>query len=1084
MRSSAASGINCVGVAPDGRHLRFPALGAITGDWGGGYDVGLAAVFAGARSEDGRGPDQPRARRPCATSSCGLRSRSREAIHGGQVASRGLIELAPRRLRRGGARRGRSGNRRAPRHRGRRAGAVAITARLDLAPSRSRCCWAEGCLAQETDGSSARSRKACATSGDTSWSTAPRRPRRSRALRPRRARSRRGGASAGPRRARGCRRFRRGARGGGIADGRRPIRAGDTRLSWKRRPGRRSARPPHRGRRVHGARWSVRLGKSTALRMLAGLEDVDEGGIWVGGRDVTYARPKNRDVAMVFQNYALYPYLTVAANIGFPLKVAKVAGDERDRRVREVAEMLGLGDLLERSPPSSPAASASESRWDARSSPAQRLPHGRAALEPRRQAARPDARGRRGLQARLGVTTVYVTHDQAEAMTLGHRVAVLKDGRLQQCAAPREPVRPTHEHLRRRLHRLTRDEPVHGPRPNGSVPRRSVALGAATSARSRLAASAAASSAFGPRRLEVAADGIPAVVEVVEELGADSYVFCLGGRRWRSTAHGSLGRAAHPAARRHVSRCARVPAKPTSSIPRPGSASRTEMTRGAIQPPDVATPKAPYSPVVVSGDHVYTAGQVAFDATGAVVAMTMEAQTRRALENLRSCLAAAGCGLDDVVKVNAYLGDLATSTSTTRSTASSSPSPIRHGPRCRQGSRQGSSSRSRRSPDVRRELRRSRRRRRSSTPTDSERNLARWQEHCDRHGLANRPHVKTHRCVEIARRQLSLGAVGITCQKLSEAETMADAGLRRHPRAVQHRRRRQARAPARPARAGHARGLGRRRSAPARASPRRRRGVARGWACSSTATRASAGRASRAPRRPRTSPSPSGHEGLRFDGFLTPPRSRRCSSALLEAAAAGVGNAGSSQRWCRPEGRPRCGRAVRCARRDRVSSRQLRLLRPHVDRGRCRLLSTTLRSRCTRRRQPAGAGSSNPRRGLQGADVGDPARRPRFGLVLEAPNSVIVKLAKSTPTSNSRRTSSSSASGCASSRTTVASWSASSMSWTITRNGRVEATWRVDARSRSEIERALISLRIGSCYFHDRGEALGLLGRPYSFFES
>ena len=91
-------------------------------------------------------------------------------------------------------------------------------------------------------------------------------------------------------------------------------------------------------------------GKSTALRMLAGLEDVDEGGIWIGDRDVTYERPRDRDVAMVFQSYALYPYLTVAQNIAFPLKMARVKRDERDRRVRQVAELLGLADLLERKP--------------------------------------------------------------------------------------------------------------------------------------------------------------------------------------------------------------------------------------------------------------------------------------------------------------------------------------------------------------------------------------------------------------------------------------------------------------------------------------------------------------------------------------------------------------------------------------------------------------------------------------------------------------------------------------------------------------------------------------------------------------
>src|SRR5437868_11589809 len=91
-------------------------------------------------------------------------------------------------------------------------------------------------------------------------------------------------------------------------------------------------------------------GKTTALRMLAGLEEVDAGGIFIGERDVTDLAPKDRDVAMVFQNYALYPYLTVAANIGFPLRIAKVARAERDRRVREVAAMLGLADYLERKP--------------------------------------------------------------------------------------------------------------------------------------------------------------------------------------------------------------------------------------------------------------------------------------------------------------------------------------------------------------------------------------------------------------------------------------------------------------------------------------------------------------------------------------------------------------------------------------------------------------------------------------------------------------------------------------------------------------------------------------------------------------
>src|SRR3954466_1688262 len=180
-------------------------------------------------------------------------------------------------------------------------------------------------------------------------------------------------------------------------------------------------------------------GKTTALRMLAGLEEVDGGAIFIGERDVTDDPPKDRDVAMVFQNYALYPYLTMAANIGFPLRIAKVKREERDRRVQEVAAMLGLSDLLERKP------------GQLSGGQRQRVAMGRAIVrdasvflmdEP---LSNLDAKLRvqmradiAELQARLNVTTVYVTHDQAEAMTLGHRVAVLHDGELQQCAPPRE----------------------------------------------------------------------------------------------------------------------------------------------------------------------------------------------------------------------------------------------------------------------------------------------------------------------------------------------------------------------------------------------------------------------------------------------------------------------------------------------------------------------------------------------------------------------------------------------------------------------------------------------------------------------
>src|SRR3954468_12138770 len=179
-------------------------------------------------------------------------------------------------------------------------------------------------------------------------------------------------------------------------------------------------------------------GKTTALRMLAGLEEVDGGAIFIGGRDATDAPPKARDVAMVFQSYALYPYLSVAANMGFPLKIAGVKKPERERRVAEAAAMLGLSELLERKP------------GQLSGGQRQRVAMGRAIVrdasvflmdEP---LSNLDAKLRvqmradiAALQSRLGVTTVYVTHDQSEAMTLGNRVAVLRDARLQQCDTPR-----------------------------------------------------------------------------------------------------------------------------------------------------------------------------------------------------------------------------------------------------------------------------------------------------------------------------------------------------------------------------------------------------------------------------------------------------------------------------------------------------------------------------------------------------------------------------------------------------------------------------------------------------------------------
>src|ERR671926_1319679 len=186
-------------------------------------------------------------------------------------------------------------------------------------------------------------------------------------------------------------------------------------------------------------------GKTTALRMLAGLEEVDAGAILIGGKDVTDLAPKRRDVAMVFQNYALYPYLTVAANMAFPLKMAGVKKQVREQRVREVAKMLGLEEYLDRKPGQ---LSGGQRQRVAMGRAIVRLPSVFLMDEP---LSNLDAKLRiqmradvAALQSDFGITTVYVTHDQSEAMTLGHRVAVLHQGRLQQVGPPRELyVRPT-----------------------------------------------------------------------------------------------------------------------------------------------------------------------------------------------------------------------------------------------------------------------------------------------------------------------------------------------------------------------------------------------------------------------------------------------------------------------------------------------------------------------------------------------------------------------------------------------------------------------------------------------------------------
>lgn len=268
-------------------------------------------------------------------------------------------------------------------------------------------------------------------------------------------------------------------------------------------------------------------GKSTSLRMLAGLEEVNDGKIWIGDRDVTNLSPKDRDVAMVFQNYALYPHMTVADNMGFALKIAGIDKSEISKRVQEAAKILDLEPYLERKPK---ALSGGQRQRVAMGRAIVRQPQVFLMDEP---LSNLDAKLRvqtrtqiASLQRRLGVTTVYVTHDQIEAMTMGDRVAVLKDGLLQQCDTPR------------RMYDHPNNVFVAGfigsPAMNlldVSVVDGGVKVGRSTVpiARADLGKATGKSVTVGVRpedlTLVTEGQGIPVVVDVVEELGADAYIY-------------------------------------------------------------------------------------------------------------------------------------------------------------------------------------------------------------------------------------------------------------------------------------------------------------------------------------------------------------------------------------------------------------------------------------------------------------------------------------------------------------------------------------------------------------------------------
>ena len=261
-------------------------------------------------------------------------------------------------------------------------------------------------------------------------------------------------------------------------------------------------------------------GKSTSLRMLAGLEEIDNGRILIGDRDVTNIAPKDRDIAMVFQSYALYPHMTVAENMGFALKIAGTPKEERERRVLEAAKLLDLEPYLERKPK---ALSGGQ---------LQRVAMGRAIVrEPQvflmdEPLSNLDAKLRvatrtqiAALQRRLGITTVYVTHDQVEAMTMGDRVAVLKDGLLQQVDTPRNLYdNPANAFVAGFIGSPAMNLLV-APVSGGQAKLGGLSVAAPASAGNSVTIG------IRPEGFAPSSAGFDVVVEVVEELGADAFVY-------------------------------------------------------------------------------------------------------------------------------------------------------------------------------------------------------------------------------------------------------------------------------------------------------------------------------------------------------------------------------------------------------------------------------------------------------------------------------------------------------------------------------------------------------------------------------
>ncbi|WP_019970622.1 ABC transporter ATP-binding protein [Mycobacterium sp. 141] len=273
-------------------------------------------------------------------------------------------------------------------------------------------------------------------------------------------------------------------------------------------------------------------GKSTALRMLAGLEDIDEGAIEIGGKDMTGVPSKDRDIAMVFQNYALYPTKTVAENMGFALKLRGVPADERRRKVEEAAKLLDLEQFLDRRP----AKLSGGQR--------QRVAMGRAIVrEPQvfcmdEPLSNLDAKLRvqtrtqiAALQRRLGTTTVYVTHDQVEAMTMGDRVAVLRNGKLQQFAAPSELYdKPVNEFVAGFIGSPAMNLVKLPVVTDGVRVGENSTLELEREQLTRLNGLSEVTIGIRPEQLEIVdAGGVEVVVDLVEDLGSEAYVYTHAG---------------------------------------------------------------------------------------------------------------------------------------------------------------------------------------------------------------------------------------------------------------------------------------------------------------------------------------------------------------------------------------------------------------------------------------------------------------------------------------------------------------------------------------------------------------------------